>query len=460
MRTGRLFNRTVFTILCLGMLSALAPIADAADSLTWRKDKNSVDADVNSWTLVETLEKIGEATGWDIYLEPGTRRNVSTTFKNRPRDKALDFLLGDLGRVLFPQTNGQPARLLVFRTTQKDATQLVSKPKGDPTKIPIGNELVVTLKPGESIDELAKKLGAKITGRNEALNTYRLEFESEEATKAARADLAQNPAVESIDNNYNVRRPEAGDSLGLMNPAGLNLDPIAPSCASGSGPTIGLIDAAVQKTGAAYDALMLPSVNVAGEPSANPNVPAHGTGMAQAILQAISQKQKKTEWRVQPYNVYGPNEQANTFDVANGISRAIKDGANPINLSLGTGGDSTFLHRVIQNGYKQGVVFVGAAGNEPTTAPTYPGAYPEVIAVTAASADGTVAPYANRGDFVDVLAPGQVRITFNGQTWVTTGTSVSTALVSGIAAGSVNGGCVTGDQLRAGLQSLMRPASR
>lgn len=205
---------------------------------------------------------------------------------------------------------------------------------------------------------------------------------------------------------------------------------------------------------------MLPSVNVAGEPLSSATVPAHGTGMAQAILQAVSQKQQKTEWRVRPYNVYGPNEQANTFDVANGISRAIADGANPINMSLGTGGDSSFLHRVIQNGHKQGIVFVGAAGNEPTTAPTYPGAYPEVIAVTAGNADGTVASYANRGDFVDVLAPGQVRITFNGQTWVTTGTSVSTALVSGIAAGSVNGGCVTGDQLRAGLQSLMRVPSK
>jgi hypothetical protein len=460
MSLGRYFNRRVIASLFVGALSVVTPIANAADSLTWRKDKNSVDADVNSWSLIQTLEKIGEATGWEIYLEPGTKRNVSTTFKNRPRDKALDFLLGDLGRVLLPQTNGQPARLLVFRSTQKDATLLVSKPKEDPTTKPIPNELVVTLKPGESIDELAKKLGAKVTGRNDALNTYRLEFENAEAAKAARADLAQNPAVESIDNNYNVRRPETGDNMGLLNPAGINLDPVAPTCASGSGPTIGLIDAAVQKTGAAYDALMLPSVNVAGEPLSSATVPAHGTGMAQAILQAVSQKQQKTEWRVRPYNVYGPNEQANTFDVANGISRAIADGANPINMSLGTGGDSSFLHRVIQNGHKQGIVFVGAAGNEPTTAPTYPGAYPEVIAVTAGNADGTVASYANRGDFVDVLAPGQVRITFNGQTWVTTGTSVSTALVSGIAAGSVNGGCVTGDQLRAGLQSLMRVPSK
>ena len=112
---GHCFNRRVIASLFAGVLSVVTPVADAADSLTWRKDKNSVDADVNSWSLIQTLEKIGEATDWEIYLEPGTKRNVSTTFKNRPRDKALDFLLGDQGRVLLPQTNGQPARLLVFR---------------------------------------------------------------------------------------------------------------------------------------------------------------------------------------------------------------------------------------------------------------------------------------------------------------------------------------------------------
>lgn len=456
------FGRCSFVLFAgiLGMFLIASRGASGADSLQWRLDKDSVDADINTWSLIQTLEKIGEATGWEIFVEPGTKRTVSTKFKDRPRDKALDFLLGDLGRVLIPQTNGQPARLLVFRSTQRDATQRVSKPKEkeDPTKNPIPNELVVTLKPGESIEELAKKLGAKITGRNDAMNTYRLEFESAEAARAARADLANNPAVESIDSNYYVRKPENTESFGIANPAAIDLDPLKPTCPDV--PKIGLIDTGVQRSGAAYDNLMLPTINIAGQPAANSQTPAHGTAMAQAMLQAIAKRQNKTEWRVQPYDVYGANEQANTFDVANGISRAITDGANPINMSLGTGGDSSFLHQVIKKGAAQGIVFLGAAGNEPTTTPTYPGAYPEVIAVSSIGADGQLAPYANRGDFVDVLAPGQVRLTFNGQTWVTSGTSVSTAIVSGIAAGGVPGGCVDGNQLRAALQSMLRAPAK
>ena len=38
---------------------------------------------------------------------------------------------------------------------------------------------------------------------------------------------------------------------------------------------------------------------------------------------------------------------------------------------------------MITSGAAQGVLFFAAAGNEPTTAPSYPAAYPEVVAVTA-----------------------------------------------------------------------------
>lgn len=437
--------------------------ARAADSLDWRKDKDSVDADISSWSLLKTLETISEATGWQVYVEPGTQKKVSTKFKDRPRDRALDLLLGNLGRAFLPGTNGGPPRFLVFRTHQKEATQLISKVRdsGDPTKVPIPDELIVTLKPCENIDTLSKKIGANVLGRNGAFNAYRLKFESPEAADTARAALAQNPCVESVESNYYVRRPEDGENvsaLNALNSGGINLEPKAPSC--GSVPTIGLIDTAVQKTGAAYDALVLPTVSVAEETGTQTEQPLHGTAMAEGILQALSKKQNKTEWRVRPYDVYGKNEKTTTFDVANGISRAITDGANPINMSLGGGGDSELLHKVIQSGHKQGILFLAAAGNEPTTDPTYPGAYPEVVAVSSVGADGKLAPYANRGDFVDVLAPGQIRITFNGQTWITSGTSVSTALVSGIIAGGVNGGCVTGDQLRAALQSLLGSQGR
>jgi hypothetical protein len=174
---------------------------------------------------------------------------------------------------------------------------------------------------------------------------------------------------------------------------------------------------------------------VVGDNSAAGSQITHGTAMAETILQGLQANSKgATSAKILPVNVYGQNESTSTFDVANGISQAISAGANLINLSLGGTGDSTVLHTVIQNSAKQGVVFFGAAGNQPVTTPEYPAAYPEVQAVTAGSGQ-QVADYANRGSFVDLMLPGTSVVPYDGQSWAVTGTSTATAFASGIAAG-------------------------
>src|SRR4029079_998303 len=120
---------------------------------------------------------------------------------------------------------------------------------------------------------------------------------------------------------------------------------------------------------------------------------------------------------------------------ANGVYTAVAAGASVVNLSLGGEGDSPFLASLIHAAHEQGVVFFGAAGNQPTTAATFPAAYPDVVAVTAGDRKGNVAPYANRGDFVDVIAPGVSRVDYQGQSYMVRGTSAATAYVSGTAAG-------------------------
>jgi hypothetical protein len=93
------------------------------------------------------------------------------------------------------------------------------------------------------------------------------------------------------------------------------------------------------------------------------------------------------------------------------------------------------LHDVIQQASKQGIVLFAAPGNEPVTTPTYPAAYPEVTAVTASDGTGHIASYANRGDFVKLMAPGSSVIYYQGQPFYVMGTSVSSAFASGLAAG-------------------------
>jgi len=59
------------------------------------------------------------------------------------------------------------------------------------------------------------------------------------------------------------------------------------------------------------------------------------------------------------------------------------DAAEVISMSLGGESPPEELHEIIVAAYKYNVTLVAAAGNEGAETPTFPAAYPEVIAVGA-----------------------------------------------------------------------------
>ncbi len=432
-------RRFAFVWSWLAFFLAAAQWASAADSLVWHGNQNRVDAEIQSWDLDKLLETIAATTGWQIFVEPDTTHTVSVKFKNLPQGDALRSLLGNLNFALLPQTNASP-RLFVFRTSMQGATQLVRPSPKSARSVSakaIPNELVVSLKPGSKvkIDELARLLGAKVVGRIDGLNAYRLQFEDEAAAQAARDSLASNPDVAQIDVNFPIERPAPADPLLASSSPPVRLRPKAPGDTGRI--IVGLIDTPVQQLGGGLDAFLLPSIAVAGESDTSSASPTHGTSMAETILRGLDLRLGgSSSAQILPVDVYGKNPTTTTFDVAYGIYQAVNAGANPINLSLGSTGDSAFLHDLIQSAYQQGVRFFAAAGNEPVTTPTYPAAYPEVVAVTAGDSKGQIASYANRGNFVDIVAPGTSVVYFKGQAYYVSGTSSATAYATGLAAGS------------------------
>jgi serine protease len=75
-------------------------------------------------------------------------------------------------------------------------------------------------------------------------------------------------------------------------------------------------------------------------------------------------------------------------------------------MSIGGAGASGAEQAVITQAAAAGVVIVAAAGNNSTSAPFYPAAYDNVIAVSAVTLGRELAPYSSFGNFVDVAAPG------------------------------------------------------
>jgi Subtilase family len=77
-----------------------------------------------------------------------------------------------------------------------------------------------------------------------------------------------------------------------------------------------------------------------------------------------------------------------------------------VNLSL-AGPQDAVLHKQIKDMSATGVLFVAAAGNGgPFALPSYPAAYPEVIAVTAIDRNLVGYRHATRGPHIDLAAPG------------------------------------------------------
>ncbi len=126
---------------------------------------------------------------------------------------------------------------------------------------------------------------------------------------------------------------------------------------------------------------------------------------------------------------------ANYSDIAAGVAYAAAKGARVINLSLGGYADSHALRDAIAAAVAQGAVVVGGAGNDNASAPFYPAAYDNVLAVAGTTeADGKAA-FSNYGPWVDVSAPGvNIRTTFLGGDWgSSSGTSLAASFASGLA---------------------------
>jgi len=443
--------------LAITALLVIAHGAFAADSLKWDAARDTVDATVETWTVPDVLQRVATATRWQIFIDPEITNRIPATFSGKQPGDALRRLLGNYNYALVPETNG-PSKLFVFRNSREQATraiQPVEKAAKKSNKSRIGNELVVTLKPGEKIEDLAKKLGAKIVGRSDDQNTYRLRFEDDKAADTARADLADDSAVEGVDSNYYVSRPETAQQLGT--PGGpLSLTPKVPP--DGKYIVVGLIDTAVQPKEGNFSDFLLPGVSVSDSPSSGG--PSHGTTMAEAILRTLSNANegKATTVRLLPMNVFGEDAQSTTtYDIAVGVYKAVNGGATIVNMSLGGDGDSKFLYNTIKSAHDQGVVFLAAAGNEPGTAPTYPAAYPESLAVTAGDGKGGVANWANSGKWVDIVAPGGGFGTFNGERYRVTGTSYSTAFATGMMAATAERSNLRGASLEASVRQSQTP---
>src|SRR5438270_984783 len=144
--------------------------------------------------------------------------------------------------------------------------------------------------------------------------------------------------------------------------------------------------------------------------------------------------------RIMPVRVLDPNGTGDVWRLAKSMVWAAVNGADVINLSLGTNTRTHVANELISDlaVSGRGIVVVAAAGNAASNQPAFPAGEggSRVLSVGATTPGDTLASFSDFGSWVDVSAPGvSVWSTIPGGQYATwSGTSMSTGLASGEAA--------------------------
>ena len=229
---------------------------------------------------------------------------------------------------------------------------------------------------------------------------------------------------------------QTGNGLQYANEQ-LNI-PAAQKLATGKNVVVALIDSRVDVANMDIGHAVIETFSPAG--NATGEADDHGTAMAGAIAgqgaltgMAPGAKLLSAESFVRDEN---GNMNGTSFNILRGVDWAFGRNAVIQNLSF-AGPKDPLLSRLMAAATAKGTVFLAAAGNAGLKSqPLYPAADTSVIAITAIDQHDQVFTQANWGRYIVAAAPGVVIIVYRpGKTiGFSTGTSVATAQVTGLAA--------------------------
>ena len=117
-----------------------------------------------------------------------------------------------------------------------------------------------------------------------------------------------------------------------------------------------------------------------------------------------------------------------------GVTWAINNGADVINMSWGGSGGSQTGQNIMNAGNNAGIVLVAASGNDDVSSTFFPAGFNFVISVASTSSSDTKSSFSNYGSWIDISAPGSaIRSTIPGTGYaLKSGTSMASPLVAGL----------------------------
>ena len=317
--------------------------------------------------------------------------------------------------------------------------------------------------------------------RISSISVYQLQIPEDVSVEEMLYLLEQNPDVEYAEPNYFRRLaqvtpddPFFSDQYALYNPGGVFGPPSSPQSGTeradikaregweetwgNDSVTIAILDTGADFNHPDLDGQLFSNgydfINDDPDP-----IDDHGHGTIVAGIAAAETNNGEgiagVAWncKILPIKIVDNTGWTDVSTEIDGITWAILNGADVINISLGGPGVSQSEQDVIRAAYNNGIVVVAAAGND-GVATYYPAAYPECMAVASTnSSDERVTflntatdplPWeSNYGPEIDVAAPGDWVLSLYPTSLTTppflpyiwaSGTSLSTPHVAGLAA--------------------------
>lgn len=230
--------------------------------------------------------------------------------------------------------------------------------------------------------------------------------------------------------NFNaIYYPDAGPRQYFSGRVGLTV-------ADGPAVSIGIVDGEVFDIPALAKAKIIRRSFLSG--GDRPAVASHATAIASLIAGRDQEHGFSGVATAAPLHVAsvmrndGDQDSTTTLLLAKALDWLLAQNVRVINLSLGGPGDP-LMAQLFEKLARMPVVIVAAAGNGgPDAPPSYPAAYPGVLAVTATNAADSLYSKANRGSYVALAAPGEdLWVPLPGDGQYVSGTSFAAALTSG-----------------------------
>jgi len=253
--------------------------------------------------------------------------------------------------------------------------------------------------------------------------------EISETVRNAPVTLEPGPTAESI----RIGEPVRFSALKLM--SGENVG----KGKDGDGILVAVLDTGVDSSHPALAGQTFGGYDVVGDMAYQSDNNGHGTACASLIAgkggsESISGVAPKA--KILPVKVMDDTGKSDGFAIAKGIVYAVEQGAEIINLSLGTTAETSLLDSAIDYALGKGVLIVASSGNEGKEGENYPSSAEGVLCVGAVDAKLWKASFSNYGPKVDLVAPGVLVAAAapNGGAVLMSGTSAAAPLVSGAAA--------------------------